>query len=103
MTRALLAYHRRGLVGLGDSTLAAALAPHIGGTLRRGEHTYAVLADQLAAVMRLGAHESIAILQGELIEHTSPADQSAAHGISLSEYHRRREASGVLVELLTQN
>jgi CheY-like chemotaxis protein len=102
VTRALLAYHRRGLVGLGDSTLAAALAPHITSTLRRGEHTYAVLVAQLAAVMRLGAHESIAILQGELIEHTSPTDQSAALGVSLSEYYRRRrEAIVVLVELLT--
>ena len=104
VTRALLAYHRRGLLGLGDSTLAAALAPHIASTLRRGEHTYAVLVDQLAAVMRLGVHESIAILQGALIEHTSPADQSAALGVSLSEYYRRRrEAIAVLVQLLTND
>jgi CheY-like chemotaxis protein len=104
VTRALLAYHRRGLVGLGDSTLAAARAPHSASTLRRGEHTYAVLVNQLAAVLRLGAHESIAILQGELIEHTSPADQSAALGVSMSEYYRRRrEAIVVLVDLLTQD
>ncbi len=82
--------------------LTAALAPHIASTLRRGEHTYAVLVDQLVAVMRLGAHESIAILQGEFIEHASPADQSAALGVSISEYYRRRrEAIEVLVELLT--
>lgn len=102
VTRALLAYHRRGRVGLGESTLAAALAPHIAGTLQRGDHVYALLVEELAAVMRLGAHESMAILQNELVAQVPPAEQSAALGLSQSEYYRRRrEAITVLVELLT--
>jgi len=104
VTRALLAYHRRGRVGLGESMLAATLAPHLAGTLQRGNYVYAVLVDQLAAVMRLGAHESMAILQGELVAQVPPAEQSAALGLSQSEYYRRRrDAIAVLVDLLTND
>jgi CheY-like chemotaxis protein len=103
ITRTLLAYHRRGLVGLGESMLAAALSPHLHSIIARGEYTYEVLVDQLNASMRLGAFQSMAILQGELMHQTSPAEQSAALGLSLSEYYRRRrEAIGVLLELLAQ-
>jgi hypothetical protein len=54
--------------------------------------------------MRLGVNESIAILQGELVGQLSVADQCAALGISRSEYYRRRrEATAVLLDLLTRH
>ncbi len=53
--------------------------------------------------MRLGAPESIAILQGELLNQASPTEQAAELGLSLSEYYRRRrEATLVLLDLLTR-
>jgi CheY-like chemotaxis protein len=101
ITRALLAYQRRGLAGLGASKLAMVLAPQITSMLARGEHTYAVLAEQLDTIMLLGTFESIAISQGELMQQRSPAEQSAALGLSLSEYYRRRrEAIAVLLQML---
>ena len=103
ITRALLAYHRRGVVGLGESALAAALVPQAPSMMKRGERTYALLVEQLDAIMHLGAFESISIVQGELVGHTSPAEQSAALGLSPSEYYRRRrEAISVLLEMLAR-
>jgi CheY-like chemotaxis protein len=103
ITKALLAYHRRGLVGLGESTLAAHLALRVAGLLQRGEQTYAMLVRHLDEIMQLGAPESLAILQGELVNHASPAEQCAELGLSLSEYYRRRrEATLVLLDLLTR-
>lgn len=101
LTRALLAYRRRGLVGLGESTLAGALAPHLGGILARGDYVHALLLEHLDAALRLNAFEAMLILQGELVQHATPAERSAALGLSLSEYYRRRrEAISVLSELL---
>ena len=58
---------------------------------------------QLDEIMRLGAPESLAILQGELVNQASPAQQCAELGLSLSEYYRRRrEATLVLLDLLTR-
>jgi CheY-like chemotaxis protein len=103
ITRALLAYHRRGPTGLGESALAAYLAPQAAGLLQRGEQTYALLVRHLDEIMRLGAPESIAILQGELVHQAPPTQQAADMGLSLSEYYRRRrEATLVLLDLLTR-
>jgi hypothetical protein len=104
ITRALLAYHRRGLVGLGESALAAHLTPESTGLLQRGERTYTLLTRHLDEIMRLGAPESIAILQGELLNQASPTEQAAELGLSLSEYYRRRrDATLVLLDMLTRS
>jgi CheY-like chemotaxis protein len=103
ITQALLAYHRRGLVGLGESNLAALLSPHISNILSRGEYVYTLLVNHLTAIMQVNASASLALLQGELVQHTPPAVQAAELGLSVSEYYRRRrEAIGVLRDLLTK-
>lgn len=102
ITKALLAYRRRGLVGLGGTVLAAFLAPHAASLVERGERTYAALVQHLDAIMQLGASASLTILQGELVHHCTPEEQCAEFGLSLSEYYRRRrEAIAVLRDLLT--
>jgi CheY-like chemotaxis protein len=103
ITRALLAYRRRGLVGLGESELASALLPQVGGLSERGERTYALLVHCLDAVKQLGAAESLTILRGELLDQFGVDQQCAELNISISEYYRRRrEAIAVLLDLLTR-
>lgn len=103
ITRALLAYHRQGLVGLGQSVLASWVVPHCDSVIQRGEETYKQLLTYLDEIMRLGVHESMNILYGELKHNTAPADQCHELGISRSEYYRRRrEAVAVLLELVTR-
>jgi hypothetical protein len=102
ITKALLAYRRYGLVGLGESTLAAYLLPQSSNMLQRGEHTHARLIEYLHEVMQLGASESLLILQQELQRPAAPAEQRAELGLSKSEYYRRRrEAMSALLALLT--
>jgi len=104
ITKALLAYHRRGLIGLGESALAVWLAPHISSSIERGESVFALLTRSLEQIRLLGAHESLDILHGELLNQLSPQEQCADLGLSLSEYYRRRrEAALALLDLLTQS
>lgn len=103
ITKALLAYHRRGVVGLGESTLATVLFPRIRGLTDRGERTYMLLTRCLDEIKQLGAVESLSILQGELADQHSRDQQCAELNISISEYYRRRhEAIAVLLDLLTR-
>jgi CheY-like chemotaxis protein len=103
ITRALLAYHRQGVVGLGQSALAACLAPAAASVLQCGEIVYQQLIAYVDKIVRLGLHESVALLSGELRDHLTPAEQCATLGISLSEYYcRRRDAVAVLLELVMQ-
>jgi CheY-like chemotaxis protein len=102
ITKALLAYQRRGVVGLGESTLGIMLAAQSSSASQRGAQIYAMLLQALGDIMHLGAHESAAILRGELVQQLSVAEQCATLGISRSEYYRRRhKAVAVLLELLT--
>lgn len=104
LTRGLFAYRRQGLVGLGNSSLALALAPHLSSAVQRGEYTYTALHQHLETIKRLGAEESLTILQGELLNLSSPDEVRRGLGISRSEYYRRRnEAMAVLLDLLTQS
>lgn len=103
LTRALFAYRRQGLVGLGNSSLALAVAPHLSSAVQRGEYTYLALHQHLDTIKQLGADESLTILQGELLNLSSPDEVRRGLGISRSEYYRRRnEAMAVLLDLLTQ-
>lgn len=103
LTRALLAYQRRGVVGLGESALAAYLVPHATSLIVRGERTYKLLLHHLHTILSLNASASLTLLKGELQHHISPSDQAAELGLSISEYYRRRrEAIAVLFDLLTQ-
>lgn len=101
VTRALLAYHRQGLNGLGRSALAAFLAPHEPSILSRGEAAYAALVQICRQMTQRGVLDTATILQGELERQLKPAEQSASLGMSLSEYYRRRrEALTALFELI---
>lgn len=58
----------------------------------------------LTAVMEMGMHESMQLLMGELRHQLSPAEQSTALGLSLSEYYRRRrDAVAVLLDMLLRH
>lgn len=104
ITKALLAYHRQGIVGLGQSALAAWLAPTYANGMQRGEATYALLVECLDQIMRLGARESIELLSNEILHHSSPEEQCAKLNISLSGYYRRRrEAIAALFDLVTNH
>ncbi len=90
-------------MGLGNSSLALALAPHHSSAVQRGEYTYLALHQHLDTIKQLGADESLTILQGELLNLSSPDEVRRGLGISRSEYYRRRnEAMAVLLDLLTQ-
>lgn len=103
ITRALLAFHRQGLVGLGQSALGTWLVPGEPSLIRRGELVYERLLQYLGETINLGIHESVHLLVGELQHQLPPADQYQAEGLSLSEYYRRRrEAISVLLDLLVQ-
>ncbi|QLQ05557.1 MAG: hypothetical protein HZY76_05330 [Anaerolineae bacterium] len=103
LTRALFSYRRQGLVGLGNSTLAMALVPYLNSAVQRGEYTYLILHQNLETIKQLGAEESLTILQGGLLDLSSPDEVRRGLGISRSEYYRRRnEAMAVLLDLLTQ-
>lgn len=101
ITRALLAYQRQGVVGLGQSALAQYLVLQPSSALQRGEVVYRQLLEYIEEIMQLGVHESARLLLGELRDQLSPAVQSRAIGLSRSEYYRRRrEAVRVLLEML---
>ena len=101
LTKALLAYRRYGMVGLGQSELAAQLVPRELNPLQRGEQVHALLLKQIDAVLRLGLNESLAILRAELLYAITPEAQAQQLAISLSEYYRRRrEAIQVVFKIV---
>lgn len=103
VTKALLSYARQGSIGLGQTRLAEVIAPARLDPVQRGEYVYAHLIRCLQRVMAMNIPESLAVLQGELIDQASIADQCAALAISRSEYYRRRkEAISVLLTLVTE-
>ena len=100
--QALLAYRRQGLMGLGASVLAQTLFPDAFTPLHRGEQCYQRLLECLHEIRQLGAAESVALLQKELVEATSPGEVASELALSRSEYYRRRsEAISVLLDLLS--
>lgn len=103
LTRALLAYRRRGLVGLGESELAALLIPGESRPLRRGELALERMRAAIERALHLGLTDTATLLRGELLAEESPAVQSHTLGLSISEYYRRRrEAIGTLLQLMLE-
>lgn len=100
LTKALLAYRREGLFGLGESVLALALFPQISSVEQRGTATLAHLQELLVHVRQLRGDQTARLLAGELALY-SPEQNMHELGVSKSEYYRRRsEAASVMIELL---
>jgi CheY-like chemotaxis protein len=101
VTAALLAYRRSGVVGLGASALARALAPQAGSVVQRGEAAYAQIRGGLAALAALGAGEAAAILRTELEREAAPDERALERAFSRAQYYRhRRHAVRQLRDLL---
>lgn len=99
LNAALLAYRRRGAVGLGESRLARYVAPEIPETLRRGEETVTLLREQLELLAQRG-ETSAHILLAELDPAGVPGRQLA---MSQSTRYRQRQAAGAqLLALLAK-
>ena len=93
----------------GDRTVPSSLfVIHVGRVLLLLVCLFVLLQQQLlvalTAVMEMGMHESMQLLMGELRHQLSPAEQSTALGLSLSEYYRRRrDAVAVLLDMLLRH
>lgn len=104
VTKAMLAYHRRGLVGLGDTSLALRLFPTEVSALKRGVAAYERVVYLLNEIINMAPSASIELLQSELVNQARPASQAVDLGLSVSEYYRRRrEAISVLASLLANH
>jgi CheY-like chemotaxis protein len=94
LNAALLAYRRRGGIGLGESRLAHLLAPDIAETLARGEAIEAMLRRHLECLARQHA-SAVGLLQAEMELDEHADDQHPA--ISKSTYYRLRGSAITLL------
>ncbi len=99
MNAALLAFRRRGPVGLGASRLAHVLAPTVPGDLLRGEWVAEYLRSQLDRLARQG-DPAIHLLQAEL--GVAREGTHISHCYSKSTYYRQRAvAVNALLECIS--